>query len=87
MRPAAVVVAGQHDADALAFEHRKRGRAEVENDVVNFCAGVGPGEFQIAGDLGFRRCTAAEEIDARLTRGSRRLHLAACTFMCVVEKS
>jgi hypothetical protein len=42
VRLAVGVDARRHDADALAFEHRKRSGAEIENDVAHVAVGASP---------------------------------------------
>ena len=69
--------ARRDDADALAFQHRKRLVAEIQDDVAHVGIGVGMGEAEIAGHRRLRGLAAVVEIDRRLAGGMRRHRLAA----------
>ena len=86
MWAAVLVVARQHDADALAFQYRERSRAEIENDVMDIGGSTFAGEFQVAGDFRDCRLAPAEQIDTRLARGGGGFHPSARTLVCVIEQ-
>ena len=77
MRLAVGAGAGRDDADALAFQHRERLVAEIQNDVTHVVVGVVVGEPEIAGDGRFRRPRPIIQIDRRLRGGMRRHRPAA----------
>ena len=62
VRPAARVRARRHDADGLAFEHRKRHLPEVEHDVVGVAGRVRLGDAPVADHGGGDRALGAVEV-------------------------
>ncbi len=77
VRPAARVAAGRNDADRLAFEHGKRGAAEVEHDVPDVGRRAFARQAEIAGDGRDRRLLDRVEIDVRMRGRPRRRRGAA----------
>ena len=77
MRPARRVGSRRHDADRLAFEHGKRGAAEIEHDVADVGRRAVGGETVVAADGRDRRTRERVEVDVRVRGRPRRRHVAA----------